>query len=52
MGISKDQQLLKGFPLEDIKNNNFEWFWVDFNCPTTAEELLLDTFFSFSSTSH
>ncbi|WP_107925060.1 magnesium/cobalt transporter CorA [Lysinibacillus parviboronicapiens] len=47
MGISKDQQLLKGFPLEDIKNNNFEWFWVDFNCPTTAEELLLDTFFHF-----
>ncbi|MGE7092785.1 magnesium/cobalt transporter CorA [Lysinibacillus sp. NPDC048646] len=47
MGISKNQQLLKGFPLEDIKNNHFEWFWVDFNCPTIEEELLLDTFFHF-----
>ncbi|MGN4123613.1 magnesium/cobalt transporter CorA [Lysinibacillus sphaericus] len=47
MGISKDQQLLKGFPLEDIKNKYFEWFWVDFNSPTAEEELLLDTFFHF-----
>ncbi|EON71030.1 magnesium and cobalt transport protein CorA [Lysinibacillus sphaericus OT4b.31] len=47
MGISKDQQLLKGFPLEDIKDKYFEWFWVDFNSPTAEEELLLDTFFHF-----
>ncbi|QDQ00789.1 magnesium/cobalt transporter CorA [Lysinibacillus fusiformis] len=47
MGISKNQQLLKGFSLADIKNNHFEWFWVDFNCPTIEEELLLDTFFHF-----
>lgn len=47
MGITKDQQLLKAFPLEDIKDNQFEWYWVDFNCPTDAEEQLLDTFFHF-----
>ncbi|MGE6516906.1 magnesium/cobalt transporter CorA [Lysinibacillus sphaericus] len=47
MGISKDQQLLKGFPLEDIKDKYFEWFWVDFNSPSAEEELLLDTFFHF-----
>ena len=47
IGITKDQQLIKGFPIEDINNNHFEWYWVDFDCPTTEEELLLDTFFHF-----
>ena len=47
MGITKDQQLIKGFPLEDIKVSQFEWYWVDFNCPTIEEEVLLSTFFHF-----
>lgn len=47
MGITKNQQLVKGFPIEDIKASQFEWYWVDFNCPTVEEELLLDTFFHF-----
>jgi len=47
IGITKDQNLIKDFPLEDIHKNEFEWYWVDFNCPTDEEELLLDTFFHF-----
>ncbi|MFJ7737997.1 magnesium/cobalt transporter CorA [Lysinibacillus sp. NPDC097287] len=47
MGITKNQQLVKGFSLENIKEHQFEWYWVDFNCPTVEEELLLDTFFHF-----
>ncbi len=45
--MTKDQQLIKDFPLENIKQNHYEWYWVDFSCPTTEEELLLDTFFHF-----
>ncbi len=47
MAMTKDQQLIKDFPLENIKQNHYEWYWVDFSCPTTEEELLLDTFFHF-----
>ncbi|MFJ7953293.1 magnesium/cobalt transporter CorA [Lysinibacillus sp. NPDC096418] len=47
IGITKNQQLVKGFSLENIKDHQFEWYWVDFNYPTVEEELLLDTFFHF-----
>lgn len=47
IGITKDQELVKDFSLETIKDHQFEWFWVDFNCPTVEEESLLDTFFHF-----
>ncbi|GLC90002.1 magnesium/cobalt transporter CorA [Lysinibacillus piscis] len=47
IGITKDQQLIKDFPLEMIQQKEFEWYWVDFDCPTTKEESLLDTFFHF-----
>ncbi len=47
MAMTKDQQLIKDFPLDNIKQNHYEWYWVDFSCPTTEEELLLDTFFHF-----
>lgn len=47
IGITKQQQLLKDFPLEIIEQHEFEWYWVDFNCPTIEEESLLDTFFHF-----
>jgi len=47
IGITKKQQLLKDFPLESIHQQEFEWYWVDFNCPTAEEESLLDSFFHF-----
>lgn len=47
LGLTFDQQLLTDFPLEDIKKNKFEWYWVDFDEPTAQENLLLDTFFHF-----
>ena len=48
IGITKQQHLLKDFPLEEIHQQEFEWYWVDFNCPTAEEESLLDTFFTFT----
>ncbi|MEG0259546.1 MAG: magnesium/cobalt transporter CorA [Lysinibacillus sp.] len=47
MGMTKDHQIVKKISLEDIKSNHFEWYWVDFNCPTVEEEMLLDSFFNF-----
>ncbi|MBK3496628.1 magnesium/cobalt transporter CorA [Viridibacillus sp. YIM B01967] len=47
LGITNDQQLIMDFPLEELRNGTFEWYWVDFEEPTTHEELLLDTFFHF-----
>ncbi|KOO48377.1 magnesium/cobalt transporter CorA [Viridibacillus arvi] len=47
LGITINQELKMDFPLEELRNNTFEWYWVDFDEPTVEEELLLDTFFHF-----
>lgn len=47
LGLTFDQQLITDFPLEDIKKNKFEWYWVDFDKPTPQENLLLSSFFHF-----
>ncbi|MBQ0137825.1 MAG: magnesium/cobalt transporter CorA [Kurthia sp.] len=47
LGLTLDQQLIVDFPLEDIKKNKFEWYWVDFDEPTALENLLLESFFHF-----
>lgn len=47
LGLTLDQQLITDFPLEDIKKNKFEWYWVDFDEPTTLENSLLKSFFHF-----
>lgn len=47
LGLTKDQQLVENFPLEHIKEDRFDWFWVDFSEPTAKENLLLHTFFQF-----
>ncbi|ETT88636.1 magnesium/cobalt transporter CorA [Viridibacillus sp. FSL R5-0477] len=47
LGITNNQELKINFPLEELRNNPFEWYWVDFDEPTVEEELLLDTFFHF-----
>lgn len=47
LGITNNQELKMDFPLEEISNNSFEWYWIDFDEPTVQEELLLSTFFHF-----
>lgn len=47
MAITKDHQFINHLPLEKIKHDTYDWFWVDFDCPTAEEEQLLETFFHF-----
>ncbi|OCS87964.1 magnesium/cobalt transporter CorA [Caryophanon tenue] len=47
MAITKDHQFINDAPLETIKNNTYDWYWVDFDCPTPDEEQLLASFFHF-----
>ena len=47
MAVKKDLTLLNIIDLEDLKEENILWYWVDFNVPTEAEILLLDNFFNF-----
>ncbi|MGM9966193.1 MULTISPECIES: magnesium/cobalt transporter CorA [unclassified Rummeliibacillus] len=47
LGVTNDQQLKVNFPLEEIKQGQFDWYWVDFVKPDAKEDALLDTFFHF-----
>ncbi|WP_102693515.1 magnesium/cobalt transporter CorA [Rummeliibacillus pycnus] len=47
LGLTTDQQLKMDFPLEEIKQGKFEWYWVDFDKPSATEDVLLDQFFHF-----
>jgi magnesium transporter len=46
-GVTADSQLEIDFPLEDLNKKPFDWYWVDFDKPTTEEWALLDSFFHF-----
>ncbi|WP_019413455.1 magnesium/cobalt transporter CorA [Paenisporosarcina sp. TG20] len=47
-GVTADSQLKIDFPLEDLHSNkSFDWYWVDFDQPTSDEWVLLDSFFHF-----
>ncbi len=47
LGVTNDQQLIMDFPLEEIKQGKFDWYWVDFEKPSATEDVLLDQFFHF-----
>ncbi|MFJ8263972.1 magnesium/cobalt transporter CorA [Rummeliibacillus sp. NPDC094406] len=47
LGVTTDQQLKMDFPLEEIKEGKFDWYWVDFEKPSASEDVLLDQFFHF-----
>lgn len=47
IAIDKLGGLLTNLSLEEVKNDNISWYWVDFNCPTKKEIELLTTFFRF-----
>lgn len=42
---STDNASVEEVTLEDLKNNTYNWFWVDFEAPTENETNLLDTYF-------
>lgn len=46
-GVTTSSQLEVDFPLEDLHKKDFDWYWVDFDKPTTQEIALLDSFFHF-----
>ncbi|WP_430791132.1 magnesium/cobalt transporter CorA [Virgibacillus flavescens] len=44
----KDSNLpVEEVTLEDLRTNNYEWYWADFTTPTEQETALLETFFNF-----
>lgn len=47
VGVTKDGERFENFPLQQIHVFDFAWYWVDFDCPTAAEEQLLENFFAF-----
>jgi magnesium transporter len=47
MAITDDQELLEDIPIQNLMDRNIKWFWVDFDCPTEEESLLLDSYFHF-----
>lgn len=47
LGITKDQQTIVDFPLSELKQFDFDWYWVDFDQATPKENALLSDFFHF-----
>jgi magnesium transporter len=47
LGITTNHEIVYDFPLEDIKQKTFEWYWIDIEQPTKEEENLLSSFFHF-----
>jgi magnesium transporter len=47
MGLTKDDDLIFDFPLDEISNRSFLWYWVDFDQPTKDEESMLHSIFNF-----
>jgi magnesium transporter len=47
MGVTDDDELIFDFSLADIRDLSLQWYWVDFDQPTTDEESFLHSFFRF-----
>jgi magnesium Mg(2+) and cobalt Co(2+) transport protein (corA) len=47
LAISKDFHLVKDIPINNLNFNEFSWYWVDFEDPTTEEIALLQNHFNF-----
>ncbi len=45
--FSKEEGILEGLTLEELTLMDADWYWVDFNNPTTEEVKLLDSYFHF-----
>lgn len=42
-----DQTILRNVPLEELRGEHIQWYWVDFNAPTNDETNILSDFFNF-----
>ncbi len=47
IAVDNEGILHSDFPLENVRDENISWYWVDFNSPTKKEIELLTTFFKF-----
>ncbi|MFC5530587.1 magnesium/cobalt transporter CorA [Cohnella yongneupensis] len=47
IAVTQDARLLEDVPLERLSDEEIEWYWVDFACPTEQEVGLLGSHFRF-----
>lgn len=47
LGFTKDNDVIADFPLDELHNFDFDWYWIDFDQPIPAENTYLDTVFHF-----
>ncbi|WML34986.1 magnesium/cobalt transporter CorA [Clostridium sp. OS1-26] len=47
LAITRDMQLKKDLPLNELDGTNIKWYWVDFDSSDESESALLDTHFHF-----
>jgi magnesium transporter len=45
--VTIDQTILCDVPLEELRSEHIQWYWVDFNVPTEEETHVLHDFFAF-----
>lgn len=47
IGLTKGNEIVYDFPVTDILNQSFKWYWIDFDQPDENETKLLHSFFKF-----
>lgn len=47
LAFTKNNEIKHGLTLEELKNTDISWFWVDFNQPSDKEIRFLDEYFHF-----
>jgi magnesium transporter len=47
IAIDKDLKIHENISVNDLRDENIKWYWVDFDCPTDEESNLLESFFNF-----
>lgn len=47
VAVEKDMKLKENISLQELREENVKWFWVDFDCPSVEESTLLESFFNF-----
>lgn len=47
LAITQEGELIEGLPLQELRQQDVEWVWVDYDCPTPEEIETLETHFHF-----
>lgn len=47
LAVTRSREAVIGLPLEELRMEEYEWVWVDFNEPTPEESRMLETYFHF-----